>query len=319
MGLALALAVALAVTLGETAFSLAQYGQAFMQPGSPPGEVLWTIRAPRAAVAALVGAALGMAGAAMQGLLRNPLADPGVLGVSAVSGLGAALAISAGLAVLPGAIEISALAGALVAGAAVVLVAARFREPEALVLFGVALSAFGGALTALVFNLSRSPVATAEMLAWLMGSVENRDAMDALRALVPMAVGAVLCVRAGSGLRMLTLGEEAARLSSLPMSRLRIYAVAGSALLTGAAVAASGVIGFVGLAAPHMVRALVRDDPKRILWPAALGGALLVVLADLAARMIPTEQELKLGVVTALFGAPVFAMLAWRAARSWRA
>lgn len=318
MALALVLAAAVAITLGETAFSLQQYGQALFQPGSPPAEVLWTIRAPRVAVAALVGAALGMAGATMQGLLRNPLADPGVLGVSAVSGLGAAFAISAGLAVLPGAIELSALAGALVAGALVVIVAARFREPEALILFGVALSAFSGALTALVFNLSRSPVATAEMLAWLMGSVANRDLMDALRALVPMALGAVLCLRAGAGLRMLTLGEEAARMSALPMARLRVYAVAGSALLTGAAVAASGVIGFVGLAAPHLVRALVRDDPKRILWPAALAGALLVVLADLAARMIPTEQELKLGVVTALFGAPAFALLAWRAARSWR-
>jgi iron complex transport system permease protein len=319
MLLALAAAAVLAVSLGETPFAWAQYVQALSHPASPPGEVLWTIRAPRVAVAALVGAALGLAGATMQGLLRNPLADPGVLGVSAVSGLGAALAISAGLAVAPGAIELSALIGALVAGALVVALAARFREPEALILFGVALSAFGGALTALVFNLSPSPVATAEILAWLMGSVENRDWTDALRALVPMAIGAALCVRAGRGLRMLTLGEEAARMSGLPVARLRVYAVAGAALLTGAAVAAAGVIGFVGLAAPHLVRALVKDDPRRILWPSALAGALLLVLADLAARLIPTDQELKLGVVTALFGAPAFALLAWRASRSWRA
>jgi iron complex transport system permease protein len=319
MLLVLAGAALLAVSLGETPFALSQYVQALSHPASPPGEVLWTIRGPRVAVAALVGAALGLAGAAMQGLLRNPLADPGVLGVSAVSGLGAALAISAGLAVVPGAIELSALVGALVAGAMVVALAARFREPEALILFGVALSAFGGALTALVFNLSPSPVATAEILAWLMGSVENRDWTDALRALIPMAVGAALCLRAGRGLRMLTLGEEAARMSGLPMSALRVYAVAGSALLTGAAVAAAGVIGFVGLAAPHLVRALVKDDPQRILWPSALAGALLLVLADLAGRLIPTDQELKLGVVTALFGAPAFAVLAWRASRSWRA
>ncbi|MET3665976.1 iron complex transport system permease protein [Caulobacter sp. 1776] len=318
MLLVLALAATVAVSLGETPLSLAQYAQALVHPASQPGEVLWTIRAPRVAVAALVGAALGLAGATMQGLLRNPLADPGVLGVSAASGLGAALAISAGLAVIPGAIELSALIGALVAGGLVVVLAARFREPEALILFGVALSAFGGALTALVFNLSPSPVTTAEILAWLMGSVENRDAMDAVRAIVPMALGAVLCVRAGVGLRMLTLGEEAAQMSGLPMARLRVYAVAGAALLTGAAVAAAGVIGFVGLAAPHLVRALVKDDPKRILWPSALAGALLLVLADLAARVVPTEQELKLGVVTALFGAPAFALLAWRASRSWR-
>ncbi len=315
----LALATGLAVLLGETPLAFDQYVQALARPGSPPGEVLWTIRAPRVAMAALVGAALGLAGATMQGLLRNPLADPGVLGVSAASGLGASLAIAGGLAAIPGAIELAALAGALVAGGAVVAIAARLREPEALILLGVAISAFGGALTALVFNLAPSPVAIAEVLAWLMGSVENRDWTDSLKALLPMAVGAALCLKAGQGLRMLTLGEEAAAMSGLPMSRLRVYAVAGSALLTGAAVAGAGVIGFVGLAAPHMVRALVKDDPRQILWPSALAGALLLVLADLAARLAPTDQELKLGVVTALFGAPAFALLAWRASRSWRA
>lgn len=315
----LALAAVTAVLLGETSFVVGQYLEAISHPGSPPGEVLWSIRAPRVAMAALVGAALGLAGATMQGLLRNPLADPGVLGVSAVSGLGAAVAIASGLAAVPGAIELAALAGALAAGGAVVTIVARLREPEALILLGVAISAFGGALTALVFNLAPSPVAIAEILAWLMGSVENRDWTDSVKVLVPMAMGAALCLKAGRGLRMLTLGEEAAAMSGLPMSRLRVYAVAGAALLTGAAVAGAGVIGFVGLAAPHMVRALVKDDPRQVLWPSALAGALLLVLADLAARLWPTEQELKLGVVTALFGAPVFALLAWRASRSWRA
>jgi iron complex transport system permease protein len=314
----LALAAILAIGLGEIPLAADQYVEAFARPASGPGEVLWTIRAPRVVMAALVGGALGLAGAAMQGLLRNPLADPGVLGVSAASGLGAALCIAAGLAVVPGAIELGALVGALAAGIGVVAIALRLREPEALILFGVALSAFCGALTALVFNLASSPVAIAEILAWLMGSVENRDWTDGLRAVLPMTVGAWLCLKSGPGLRMLTLGEEAAQLSGLNMARLRVYAVAGAALLTGAAVAGAGVIGFVGLAAPHLVRALVRDDPRRILWPSALAGALLLVLADLAARLAPTEQELKLGVVTALFGAPAFALLAWRAARSWR-
>jgi iron complex transport system permease protein len=316
--LALVVVAVVAIGLGETSLSAAQYRQALGDPGSPPGEVLWTIRLPRVLMAALIGAGLGLAGAAMQGLLRNPLAEPGVLGVSATAGLGASLAIAGGLAALPGAIEASALTGALLAGAAVVGLAARFREPEVLILFGVALSAFAGALTALVFNLSPSPVAIAEVLAWLMGSVENRDLTDIAHALPPMVVGAGLCAYSAKGLRMLTLGEEAAQVSGLPMARLRVAAVAGSALLAGAAVAAAGVIGFVGLAAPHLVRAAVRDDPGRILRPSALAGALLLVAADLTARVIPTEQELKLGVVTALFGAPVFALLAWRAARSWR-
>jgi iron complex transport system permease protein len=311
-------ALAAAMLLGETPLTADQYAQAFTQPSSPSAEVIWSIRAPRALMAALVGAALGLAGAAMQGLLRNPLADPGVLGVSALSGLGAAAAIAAGIALAPGAIEIAALAGALVAGLIVSAISARFREPETLILFGVSLSAFGGALTALVFNFSPSPVTTAEVMSWLLGSVENRDWIDILRALIPMALGAWLCAWSARGLTMLTLGEETAALSGLPMARLRTAAVAGAALLTGAAVAASGVIGFVGLAAPHLVRRSAGDDPGKTLLPSAIAGAALLALADLVARLLPTEQELKLGVVTALFGAPLFALVAWRAARSWR-
>jgi len=316
--LLLVVVLAMAVLLGETPLTVQQIIQAFHDPGAPPGEVLWAIRAPRAATAAVVGAGLGLAGAAMQGLLRNPLADPGILGVSASSGLGAALAIAMGLAAVPGAIEGSALLGALVAGVIVVALAARLREPEALILFGVALSAFAGALTALIFNLSSSPVSLTEIMSWLLGSAANRDWADVGRTLVPMAVGAALCGYAGRGLTMLTLGEETAAMSGLPMARLRSAAVAGAALLSGAAVAAAGVIGFVGLAAPHLVRRGVGDDPQAVLIPSAIAGALLLTSADLVSRMLPTEQELKLGVVTALFGAPVFALVAWRAARSWR-
>lgn len=317
--LTLAALAALSLGLGETSLSASQYTAAFQDPASPPGEILWGLRAPRAVAAAVVGAALGLAGAVMQGLLRNPLAEPGVLGVSAGGGLGAALAIALGVAVWPGAVEGAALAGALAAGAVVVLAAARFREPETLILFGVALSAFAGALTALVFNLSPSPIAASEILSWLMGSVANRDWSDIAAALLPMALGTGLCAYASRGLVMMTLGQETAALSGLPMARLRAAAVAGSALLTGAAVAMSGVIGFVGLAAPHLVRAGARNDPARILTPSALAGASMVVAADLIGRIVPTEIELKLGVLTALFGAPVFALVAWRAARSWNA
>ncbi len=310
--------MAAGIALGETPLGLADYIHALAAPASPQGEILWALRAPRVATAVLVGAALGIAGAVMQGLLRNPLADPGVLGVSAGGGLGAALAIAFGLAIVPGAVEGAALAGALAAGAVVVVIAGRFREPETLILFGVALSAFGGALTAMVFNLSPSPVATAEILNWLMGSVANRDWGDVAAAAAPMAVGGALCAYAARGLAVMTLGEETAALSGLPMARLRAAAVAGAAILTGAAVAVSGVIGFVGLAAPHLVRAGVRHDPARVLLPSALAGAILLVAADLIGRILPTEVELKLGVVTALFGAPIFALIAWRAARSWR-
>jgi iron complex transport system permease protein len=311
--------MAFAIALGETPLSLAQYADAF-RPGSSAGEVLWSIRAPRVGAAALVGAALGLSGAVMQGLLRNPLADPAVLGVSAAAGLGAALALVAGLAATAGAVEIAALAGALLAGSLLSAAAARLQTPEALILFSVSLSAFGGALTALVFNLSPSPIATTEVLNWLMGSVANRTWSDLGWAAVPIALGVGLSAYAARGLRMLTLGEETARLSGLPMARLRAAAVAGAALMTGAAVALAGVIGFVGLAAPHLVRSGAKEDPAGVLAPSALAGAALLVVADLIGRLIPTEAllELKLGVVTALFGAPVFALIAWRAARSWR-
>jgi iron complex transport system permease protein len=315
----LAAALALSIAFGETGLSLAQYAEAVARPGSAPAEILFGIRAPRACCAALAGAALGLAGAVMQGLLRNPLAEPGVLGVSAWSGCAAALTIALGLGGLPGAVEGAALGGALGAGAVVALLAARFREPETLILFGVALAALGGAVAALIFNLSPSPITVAEVLAWLQGSVTNRGWSDFGWALPPMAIGAGLCAYAAGALRMLTLGDETAALSGLPMARLRVAAVAGAALLTGASVAMAGVIGFVGLAAPHLVRGAASDDPARTLAPSAIAGAILLTLADLLARVIPTETELRLGVVTALFGAPLFALVAWRAARSWRA
>lgn len=315
---ALLAAVVVAVLLGETAFSGAQFAEAFAAPASGPGEVLWQVRAPRAVTALIVGAALGLAGAVMQGLLRNPLADPGVLGVSAVAALGAASAIVLGWAALPGAVELSALVGAGIAGGLLVLFSARVRSPEALILFGVAVSSFAGAATALIFNLSPSPIASAEVMSWLLGSVQNRSWIDVLWVTPTVIIAGAFATLAAPGLRILSLGEETARTSGLPMARMRLLALLAAALATGAAVAVAGVIGFVGLAAPHLVRAVVRGDPGRLLVPAALTGGLMLVLADLLARLTPTDQELKLGVFTALVGAPLFALIAWRAAKEWR-
>ena len=307
-----------AVLLGESVFTGAQWGEAFTRPDSGPAEVLWAVRAPRAATALMVGAALGLSGAVMQGLLRNPLADPGVLGVSALAAFGAALAIVLGLAALPGVVEVAALAGAGLAGGLLVLFSARVRSPEALILFGVAVSSFAGAATALIFNLSPSPIASAEVMSWLLGSVQNRSWIDVAWVTPAVLVAGLLATLAAPGLRMLSLGEETARTSGLPMARLRLLALLAAALATGAAVAVAGVIGFVGLAAPHLVRAAVRGDPARLLLPSALTGGLMLVLADLLARLVPTDQELKLGVFTALVGAPLFALIAWRAARELR-
>ncbi|RZJ97155.1 MAG: iron ABC transporter permease, partial [Brevundimonas sp.] len=254
LSLAIGLALALAVAFGESPLTVTQFGEAFRDPTSGPGEVLWAVRAPRAVTALMVGAALGLAGAVMQGLLRNPLADPGVLGVSAVAALGAATAIVLGAASVPGAVEIAALAGAGLAGGLLILFSAHVRAPEALILFGVAISSFAGAATALIFNLSPSPIASAEVMSWLLGSVQNRSWIDVLWVTPAVALSAGLAALAAPGLKMLSLGEETARTSGLPMARLRLLALLAAALATGAAVAVSGVIGFVGLAAPHLVR-----------------------------------------------------------------
>ncbi len=310
--------LALGLLLGETSLTTDQLAEAFGDPASGPHAILFDIRLPRTVAALVVGGALGLAGAVMQGLLRNPLADPGVLGVSGGAGLGAAVAISLGLSGTPGAIEGAALGAAVLVGLLLTGIASRFREPETLILFGVALSAFLGALTSLVFNMAPSPVTLAEVFSWLLGSVANRDWDDLIRQLPAMSAGVLLCLYAARGLVMLTLGEDAAALSGLPMTRLRAAAVAGASLLTGASVAVAGIVGFVGLAAPHLVRAGSGADPSKILLPSALAGAVLLAAADITARIIPTDLELKLGVVTALFGAPLFALIAWRAARSWR-
>ncbi|MBA4000387.1 iron ABC transporter permease [Brevundimonas sp.] len=316
--LAIVAATGLALTFGEAPLSAAQYRLAFTEPASLEGQVLWQVRAPRIACALMVGAALGLSGAVLQGLLRNPLADPGVLGVSAAAALGAAFAIVMGGAALPGVVEVSALAGAGIAGAALVIFAARVRAPEALILFGVAMSSFAGAATALIFNLSPSPIASAEVMSWLLGSVQNRSWFDVVWVTPMVLVSSLLAAFAAPGLRMLSLGEETAATSGLSMGRLRTAALIAAALAAGAATAVAGVIGFVGLAAPHLVRRAVRGDPARVLLPAALTGGLILVAADLAARLTPTDQELKLGVFTALVGAPLFALIAWRAAREWR-
>jgi iron complex transport system permease protein len=318
LGLAIAAALSLAVLIGETGLAPSQYAEAVMDLASGPAEVLWQVRAPRALCALMVGAALGLAGAVLQGLLRNPLADPGVLGVSATAALGAALAIVLGLAAFPGVVEIAALAGAALAGGLLVGASTRLRSPEALILFGVALSSFAGALTALIFNLSPSPIASAEVMSWLLGSVQNRSWFDVAWVTPPVLVAGLFAAVASPGLRMLALGEETAATSGLAMGRLKILALIAAAIAAGAAVAVAGVIGFVGLAAPHLVRRAVRGDPRRLLLPSALVGGLILVAADLLARITPTDQELKLGVFTALIGAPLFALIAWRAAREWR-
>jgi iron complex transport system permease protein len=273
--------------------------------------IVWEIRLPRALTAWLVGAALGLSGAALQGLLRNPLADAGVLGLSGFAALGAVLAFAFGVAALAPA---SAIVFALGASALVTGLGWTARGPATLTLIGIGLSSFAGGLIALTLNLAPNPGALADLVNWTMGSVEARSMQDVALAAPLLAGGAVLFVFAAPGLRALTLGEEAAAAIGANLNRTRALVVLGAAACAGGATAVAGVIGFVGVAAPHLMRGLVQHDPARLLLPSALTGGVLLVAADIAVRLLPTDTELKLGVAAALVGGPVFALIAARLA-----
>lgn len=273
--------------------------------------IVWEIRLPRALTAWLVGAALGLSGAALQGLLRNPLADPGVLGLSGFAALGAVIAFAFGFATLAPA---AALVFALIAAVLVTALGWRARGPASLALIGVGLSSLAGGLIALVLNLAPNPGALADLVNWTLGSVEGRSLSDVALVGAFLCGGALLIAFAARGLQALTLGEEAAAAVGADLPRTRALVVLGAAACAGGATAVAGIIGFVGIAAPHLVRALVGHDPARLLLPSALAGGALLTCADIAVRLLPTDAELKLGVAAALIGGPVFALIAARLA-----
>lgn len=278
--------------------------------------VVREIRLPRLLLGIEVGAALGIAGAALQGLLRNPLAEPGLIGVSSSAGLGAVIAFYFGFAALsPLALPGFAMIGALVSTVVLLAIAARDGSGLTLILAGIALTSLAIALTSLAMNLAPNPYAVTEMLLWLMGSLKDRTPQDALTALPFILAGGALLLTCGRGLDALALGEDAARSLGVDLTRLRLAVVGGSAAAVGASVAVAGSIGFVGLVVPHLLRPLVGHEPGRLLLPSVLGGAVLVTVADLVSRLIPTAQEVMLGVLTSLVGAPFFLLLILRSRR----
>jgi iron complex transport system permease protein len=277
--------------------------------------ILLELRLPRLLLALLVGAALGMAGAAMQAYLRNPLAEPGVLGVSSCAAFGAVVAFYGGFAALSIlALPVGGILGALAGAVLVSLLAGRGAGVATLILVGVAVNALAAALTALVLSLTSNPFAFYEAAMWLMGSVADRALSHVLMTIPFVVAGAALLLAARPGLDALVLGEEAARGLGVDIARLGRLVLAGTALAVGAAVAASGVVGFVGLMAPHVVRAAVGHRPGATLLPSALAGIVLVLAADIVVRLVPTGRELQLGVLTALIGAPFLLGLAIRRA-----
>jgi iron complex transport system permease protein len=272
--------------------------------------ILLELRLPRALLAALVGAALGIAGAALQGLLRNPLASPDILGISQLAVLSAVLVLYSGLAaaawfVLP----LAAIAGAAVAVLLMLGLTLRLRAVHTLILAGIAVSALASSLTALALNLAPSPYALQEIYYWMLGSVANRSLPDLWLALPFVLLGTLLLWRGRHFLDALSLGEAGARSLGFDLRRQLWLLIPGVACCIGAAVAVSGNIAFIGLMVPHLLRPLVQAQPSRLLWLSLPGGAAAVLLADLLVQRLPGQQELQLGVITAALGGPFFLWL----------
>ncbi len=284
----------------------------FRGEGGPVVLVMREIRLPRAILGLLAGAALGLSGAAMQGYLRNPLAEPGLIGVSASAALGAVIALQTGVAAAVAlALPLSALAGAGVAVTLILLLAGPRGGALALILAGIAISALAAALMSLVLNLSPNPFAGMEIVYWMMGSLADRSMTHVALAAPFILGGGLVLLSLGRGLDALTLGEDAAQSLGVNLPRLRLGVILGTAATVGAATAVAGAVGFIGLVVPHLLRRLVGARPSALLPASALGGGAMLLAADIGTRLIAPDADLKLGVLTALVGAPFFLHLIW--------
>jgi len=274
------------------------------------GMILMELRLPRTLVALLAGASLGLCGVVMQSLLRNPLASPGLIGSASGAALGAVITLYFGIASLFSlALPLGGMLGALLATLAVYLLAGRESTTLTLILAGVAVNAFTLALVSLLLNLAPSPYAVQEIALWMLGSLANVSRNELWLLLPGTLAGWMLVWRQGRNLDLLTLGEETADSMGVDLPRLRRRLFLAVALAVGSTVSITGSIGFIGLVVPHLLRPLVGYQPSRLLLPSALGGALLLLVADMSVRLLPAQVEIKVGVVTALIGAPFFLWL----------
>lgn len=315
-GLALGLFLA-SLLIGPAGFAAGDALRALIDGNEGPATtVMREIRLPRALLAIAVGASLGLAGAAMQGFLRNPLAEPGLIGVSGAAALGAVLALQTGLvAAFSLALPLSALAGAGTAVLLLLLLAGPRGTSLTLILAGIAISALASAMTALVLNLSPNPYAASEIIFWMMGSLADRSFVHVWLAIPFMAAGWLMIAGTARALDALTLGEDAAAALGVQPDRARLLLVVGVAASVGAATAVAGAIGFIGLVVPHLLRPWVGAVPSRLMPASAIGGAVMLLAADIAVRLVLPDRDLKLGVVTALVGAPLFLHLIYKTRR----
>ena len=271
------------------------------------GVIVRDIRLPRTLLALAIGATLGLSGAALQGLLRNPLAEPALFGAPQAAAAASAAVIGFGFtSAISLAVPLAGILGALVSIGGLVAIAGRRASLTVTLLAGLALASFAGAMTALVLNLAPNPYVALEIAFWLLGSLEDRST-DHLLIAAPFFVASWILLAANArAYRALTLGEDAAASLGVDLNRVRAMVVVGVALGVGAGVAITGAISFVGLVAPHLVRRAAGSDPARVLLPGALAGSALLTVADITVRAIPGADELRVGVVTALIGVPFF-------------
>lgn len=313
-------AVLLSARFGQVDLSTSQVLHGMFGSGDDAYTIIVReLRLPRIILAIMAGASLGYTGAALQGLLRNPLADPGVIGVSATASLGAVIAIYMGFTSLSAlALPITAMLGALVATIILMVLAAKDASVLTLILAGIGISSLATAAMSLVMNFTPNAITVQEMVLWMMGSLENRTFDDLFLAGPFIIAGWLMMIGVGQGLNALSLGEEAASTLGVDVGKLRWRVVLGTAFAVGATVSVCGAVGFVGLVVPHIVRAFVGYEPRRILLPSALCGAAVMVLADILTRLPIGHGQLRLGVVMAVIGAPVFLYIIFKTRESMR-
>src|SRR4030088_2743913 len=319
-GLAILVVLLALVSLGIGAVRLSPLTvvDALFGGGSDVEEgIVGEIRLPRTILGFAIGAILGVSGAALQGLLRNPLASPSLFGAPQSAAFGAVLVIALGLAdVRSYALPVAAITAAFASVFALLAIAGRNAGLLILILAGLAISSLAGAATALVMNLSSNPFVVLEIAFGLLGSLEDRSFRHVMLALPFIVAGAIILWSQRNAFRALSLGEETAQSLGVDVGRLRLSVILGVALGVGGAVAVSGTIGFIGLIAPHLVRPLIGHDPARLLIPSALTGAVLLLAADVAVRIIPSTTDIKVGVLTSIIGVPFFLYLIVRERRA---
>lgn len=309
----------LSLGIGAVWLDPATVARALAGSGDPVAlAIVRDIRLPRTLLAVMIGFTLGLSGAALQGLLRNPLASPALFGAPSAASFGATVVIGTGLAgALSFGVPVAAILGAFLSVFLLLVVAGRNASLTLLILAGLAVSSLASAATSLALNLAPNPFAALEIAFWLLGSLDDRSMRHVLLAAPFMLVSWGLLIADRMAFRALALGEEAAESLGVRVGAVRLRVVAAVAAGVGAGVAVSGGIGFVGLVAPHMVRPFVRHDPARLMLPAGFAGAALLTAADILTRLIPTSGEpVKVGVVTALIGVPVFLLVLVRERRT---